>query len=92
MGLPWAAAGIDDLNSLWLSVRDCQVRVSDATEKGSVFLLETILVFIRALGFMLTVAAASAVDREVDVVVEQDCQIRLKIAAQNFVQLLRWSR
>ena len=87
MGLPWDAAGVDNVNALWLSVRDCQVCVSDATEKIATLLFEAVFILVGALGFMLAVAAASAVDSEVDVVIEQDCQIRLKIAAQNFVQL-----
>ena len=87
MGLPRGAAGIDNVNALVLSVSDCQVRVSDATEESAALLFEAVFIFVGALGFMLAVAAASAVDSEVDVVIEQDCQIRLKIAAQNFVQL-----
>jgi hypothetical protein len=48
MGFAGRASGIYDVHSLRLAGGDGQVGLADASKKGSIFLLETVLVSFRA--------------------------------------------
>src|SRR5258708_5403070 len=79
------------MHALWLAVCDGHVGMANASKKSSIFLLEAILVscptFLCARAFVLLIATARAFDAEGDVIIEQDGQIGLKIAAEDFVHL-----
>src|ERR1700674_2330158 len=57
------ASGVYDLHSLRLTGRDGQVGVADASEKGAVFLLETVVVPFRAFFRSATLVFAIATPR-----------------------------
>src|SRR5208282_1663785 len=70
---------------------DGQIRVADAPEKSSIFLFKTVLVFSRSLfcppALVLLIAPPRALDAESQVIIEQNRQVGLQIAAEYFVQL-----
>jgi len=87
MCLTRRAAGIDYVHALGFACGDGEVSVAYAPEKGAVLLFKAVLVSVGTPVLMLTIAASGALDGHIHVVVEQDGQVGLKIAAQHFVQL-----
>jgi len=85
------ASRIDDLHSLRFAGGDGQVGVADASEEGPVFLFKTVFVFLRSFFcadcFVYLIAAAGALEAEGYVVVEQDGQVGLQIAAEKLMEL-----
>src|SRR6266404_8556329 len=87
MRLAGCAAGIDYVNALGFPGGDGVVSVANSPKKCTVFLLKAVLIFVGTSVLMLAVAASRALDRQVNVVVQQDGQVGLKVATQHFVQL-----
>ena len=81
MGFARGAAGVDDLHAVWFPCCYRQIGVADSPEKCPAFLLEAILIFVRALMLLLTITASGAVHGRAYFVVEQNSQIWLKVAA-----------
>lgn len=86
MRLSRRPARIDHLYAVGFAGGDGEVGASNTSEKGPAFLLEAVLVFVRAAALVLTIAAAGARHAETDFIVEKDRQVRLQIAAEDFVQ------
>ena len=94
MSLRGRAAGINENDSSCIATRDGLICTTKAVEKCTIFLLETILIFVSgclvgglgALFGLGLVAAAGALDASSEVEVEQDGEIGLQVAAENSVQ------
>ncbi len=68
------ASGVHHVHALRLAGRDGQVGMADASEKSAVFLLEAVLVFLRALfrapSFVFAIATPGALDGEGNLIVQ----------------------
>lgn len=91
MGLGGCAPGVYDVHSLWFASRDGQVSVADPSEESAIFLFESIFVlfryFFRAGASVFPIAPPGAFQAEGNVIVEQDREVGLQVATEDFVQL-----
>ena len=81
------AAGVYDVDSLGLAGGYGQVGVADTPEKSSIFLFKAVLVPFRAARFVSSIAPPGALDAESHLVIEQDGQVGLQVAAEDFMHL-----
>ncbi len=87
MGLARRASGVDYVHPLRGAGCYGQVGVTDASKKAAAFLLETVLIFFRVCArFVLRISTPGALYADRGIVIQQDGQIGLQIAAEDFVQ------
>src|ERR1700690_3297320 len=95
MCLARRAAGIDNVHTLRFAVRDGEIRMAYAPKKSPAFLLKAILVsfrgsfraFLGTPALVFSITPPRPVNAESRLVIEQNRQVGLQVAAQDFMQL-----